>query len=138
MGKSKLQSKLDVKCKQCNRSRKMFDKIDQTCRQCYKAKTVTPSGNKVIDDFIRYTLTNYRKRDGRMEFVSYDKFKYVKFIAEGGFSKIYKATWIDGPITDRNKNEQKFNREGEMAVALKELNNSENIDSKELNEVQYS
>ena len=26
-----------------------------------------------------------------MEFVLYDRFKDVKFIAEGGFSKIYKA-----------------------------------------------
>ena len=33
-----------------------------------------------------------------MEFVLYDRFKDVKFIAEGGFSKIYKATWVDGRI----------------------------------------
>ena len=138
MGKSKLQSKLDVKCKQCNRSRKIFDKIDQICRQCCKAKTVTPSGNKVIDDFIMYTINNYNENGVKMEFIPYDKFKDIEFIAEGGFSKIYKATWIDGPITDWNDDEQKFNREGEMIIALKELNNSENINSKELNEVQYS
>ena len=74
-----------------------------------------------------------------MEFVPYEQFKNVEFIAEGGFSKIYKATWIDGPITDWNDDEQKFDRyRFGMTVALKELNNSENIDSKELNEVQYS
>jgi hypothetical protein len=33
-----------------------------------------------------------------MEFVLYKQFKNVKFIAEEGFNKIYKATWIDGPI----------------------------------------
>ncbi|RIA85114.1 kinase-like domain-containing protein, partial [Glomus cerebriforme] len=38
-----------------------------------------------------------------MEFVPYDQFKDIKFIAEGGFSKIYKATWIDGPIRGWNK-----------------------------------
>ncbi|CAB4427812.1 unnamed protein product [Rhizophagus irregularis] len=47
-----------------------------------------------------------------MEFVPYDQFKNIEFIAEGGFSKIYKATWIDGP-----------------------LNNSNNITFKELNEL---
>jgi hypothetical protein len=126
------------KCNECKRRRKILNKTGLICDPCYKAKSIILSGNKVIDDFIRYTLTNSEKRDGRMEFVPYDKFKNVEFIAEGGFSKIYKATWIDGPITDWNDDEQKFNRKGEMTVALKELNNSENIDSKELNEVQYS
>ena len=96
------------------------------------------SGNNVIDDFIRYTLTNYIKKEGRMEFVPYDIFKNVKFIAEGGFSKIYKATWIDGPIIGWNGEKQKYDCNGEMTVALKELNNSKNINSKELNEVRYS
>ncbi|EXX75396.1 Kcc4p [Rhizophagus irregularis DAOM 197198w] len=70
-----------------------------------------------------------------MEFVLYDRFKNVEFNAEGGFSKIYKATWIDGPIVDWNEKKQKYNRYGEVTVALKELNNSENINSKELNEL---
>ena len=124
------------KCNECNRRRKIFDKTDQIC-QCYKAKTVLLSGNNVIDDFIRYTLTNYIKKEGRMEFVPYDRFKNVEFIAEGGFSKIYKATWIDGPITDWNDEKQIYDCNGEMTVALKELNNSKNINSKELNEVRY-
>ena len=73
-----------------------------------------------------------------MEFFPYNDLENVEFIAEGGFSKIYKATWIDGPITDDWNNEkQKHDCYGEMTVALKELNNSKNIDSKELNEVQY-
>ena len=96
------------------------------------------SGNKVIDEFIMYTINNPNESGIKMEFVPYYKFKDVEFIAEGGFSKIYKATWIDGPITDWNEKKQAFNRDGEMTVALKELNNSENINSKELNEVQYS
>ena len=52
------------------------------------------------------------------------RLKNIEFVAEGGFSKIYKGTWIDGPI-----------RSGETTVALKELNNSKNINSKDLNEV---
>ena len=65
-----------------------------------------------------------------MEFVPYDQFENVEFIAEGGFSKIYKATWVDVPRNKRKRNNK-------MTVVLKELNNSKNINSKELNEVKY-
>ncbi len=60
------------------------------------------------------------------------QFKDIEFIAEGGFSRVYKATWIDGLI---KKNWNKVYREAIEQVALKKLNNSKNITSKELNEV---
>ena len=67
-----------------------------------------------------------------MEFVPYDQFKNIEFIAEGGFSKIYKATWIDGPVIDYDTMcRDNFN----CTVVLKKLNNSKSITSKELNEV---
>ncbi|GBC24623.1 uncharacterized protein OCT59_009234 [Rhizophagus irregularis] len=103
------------------------------CNKCYNAKTqFTPSGNGVIDEFIVETLdTMY----GEMEFVSYDKFKDLEFIAEGGFSKVYKAIWEDGPITSWNREKFKYNRQANKTIALKELNNSKDINSKELNEI---
>ena len=99
--------------------------------------TFKPSGNKIIDDFIRYTQTNLEKKNGKMEFVPYEQFKNVEFIAEGGFSKIYKATWIDGPIVEWNK--KNLSRDDpNKTVVLKKLNNSKNITTKELNEVIHS
>src|SRR4051794_18143500 len=91
------------RCNKCNKSRKHFDETQQICHLCFKAKTIPLSGNKVVDKFIRYTLTNISIRYGKMEFVPYDNFRDVSFIAEGGFSKIYKATWIGGPITNWNE-----------------------------------
>src|ERR1043166_9244938 len=85
------------KCNECNRNRKIF--IHEICHVCHKAKSVIPSGNKVVDDFIRYTYTNRTEKKGKIEFVPYDRFKVIEFIAEGGFSKVYKATWTDGPTT---------------------------------------
>src|SRR3989442_8239679 len=83
------------------RSRKTLDESHQICHVCYKYKTAATnkqSGNKVIDNCIKYTRTNYvDNNSGKMEFVPYDRFEIVEFIAEGGFSKIYKTTWIDGP-----------------------------------------
>ena len=90
--------------------------------------------------FIRYTQLNRSEDIGRMEFVPYDHFKDIEFIAEGGFSRVYKATWIDGPIEYWkiwNEKEQKYNRRANEEVVLKKLNNSENLTSKELNEVLY-
>ncbi|CAB4422037.1 unnamed protein product [Rhizophagus irregularis] len=85
--------------------------------------------NKIIDDFIKFT---HSKKYGKMEFVPYEKFKDVQFITEGGFSKIYKAIWVDGP---RTWSAPPPYSSGKMTVALKELSNSSNINSKELNEL---
>ena len=133
--KSKYKKK---KCNECNKRRKALDENHQICHVCYKMKAIfKPSGNKVIDDFIRYTQINLVKYKGKMEFVPYEQFKNVEFIAEGGFSKIYKATWIDGPIT-RGWNNRNLTRRSNETVVLKKLNNSKNITTKELNEVIHS
>ena len=122
------------KCKDCDRRRKYLN--NRICHLCYKAKAIfVPSENKVIDDFIKSTLIKRNKTTGRMEFVPYDRFKDIEFIAEGGFGKVYKATWIDGPIHYWDKKIQNYRRNGQMTVALKKLNNSKNINSKKLNEV---
>src|ERR1044072_3272733 len=88
------------KCNGCKRRRKFLDESHQVCNVCYNTANVAckQSGNKVIDDFIRHTQVNYARKGGKLEFVPYDQFKDVEFIAEGGYSKIYKATWINGPI----------------------------------------
>ena len=96
----KLKSKRK-KCNECNQYRKYFNEIHQICNICYEAKKIIIlSGNKVIDDFINSTLDNcdYNYTKLKLEFVPYDRFKDIKFVAEGGFSKIYKATWVDGSI----------------------------------------
>ncbi|GBC26970.2 kinase-like domain-containing protein [Rhizophagus irregularis DAOM 181602=DAOM 197198] len=97
-------------------------------------KLFKPSGNKIIDNFIKYTQVNLIKVEGKMEFVPYDQFKNIEFIAEGGFSKIYKATWINGPI-DLCVNRKNMFHQPNYTVVLKKLNNSKNITSKELNEL---
>jgi hypothetical protein len=66
-----------------------------------------------------------------MEFVPHSQFKNIEFIAEGGFSKIYKTIWIDGPVIDYDT----MHRNPNCTVVLQKLHNSKNITSKELNEV---
>ncbi len=87
------------------------------------------SGNDIVDDFIRSINFNSVHM---MEFVPYDQFKEIKFIAK---VESYEATWIDGNIQSWNKKVIDFKRNGSMQVVLKRLNDSENVTSKELNEV---
>ncbi len=72
-----------------------------------------------------------------MEFISYNQFKDIEFIAEGGFSKVYKVIWIDSYIDDWDEKRLNFKQVSSIQVAFKKLNNSENITSKELNEVYF-
>jgi len=53
------------------------------------------SENKVVDDFIRYTHINNNLEVNTIEFVPYDQFKDIKFIAK---IESYKAIWIEGNI----------------------------------------
>jgi hypothetical protein len=135
-----VKQKLKV-CIECNKRKRTFlDESHQICLNCFKAKSVyIPSGNKVIDDFIRSTLIGNSKLKGKMVFVPFEQFKNIEFIAEGGFSKIYKATWISGPpISNWNKKKQSFFKptyNKNYQVVLKKLNSSKVITSKELYEV---
>ncbi|RHZ58764.1 hypothetical protein Glove_368g26 [Diversispora epigaea] len=103
--------------------------IRKLCEQCYT------SGNKKIDNFITDTqlsglilfLKEYKIIKPKSQpypylvWVSFNNFSDIKYIAEGGFSKIFKATW--------NLNGQKRD------IVLKVLNYSKNADTKFLNEL---
>jgi serine/threonine protein kinase len=123
----------DILCIKCN----VRFGFGDLCGVCYEAiELFIPSGNKIIDDFISYTLTN--NAEGKMMFVPYDKFENIELIGEGGFSKVYKATWIDCKVDSRwGTGTLNYFWNESKTVALKKLNNSNNITSKELNEVKF-
>ncbi|EXX64336.1 uncharacterized protein OCT59_011794 [Rhizophagus irregularis] len=103
------------------------------------------SGNDDIDNFIKSSIYNAHLKyigDGKygpsfLEWVPFDRFEDMKQIGEGGFAKVYSATWIDGIAEyikqdDENwiKRELKSNK-----VALKRLNESQNMSADFLNEL---
>lgn len=125
-------------CVLCNKRRKVLDS-HQICLVCNKIKIVYkygPSGNQFIDDFIRYTQINVIIKNGKLEFVPFEQFTNIEFISEGGYSKIYKATWIDGPVTNYKRKRGDY-RVPNYTVVLKKIEDSKNVTSKDLNEVQY-
>ncbi|PKK67153.1 hypothetical protein RhiirC2_783889, partial [Rhizophagus irregularis] len=96
------------------------------------------SGNDDIDKFIQDTQLSSHKDiiKKALEWIPYDKFYDVKYIAKGGFGKVYKANWIDGNISFWDNDYQNWKRIGQNKfVALKSLNNSKNVTLEFMNEI---
>jgi hypothetical protein len=85
---------------------------------------INTSGYHDIDEFIKNTACDERQK---IEWVPFDRLIDIKQIGEGGFAKVYSATWI---LVDHH-----------MKVALKRLkrlNKSQDMSNKYLNEVYIS
>ncbi|GBC40249.1 kinase-like domain-containing protein [Rhizophagus irregularis DAOM 181602=DAOM 197198] len=71
-----------------------------------------------------------------LEWIPYNKFYDIEYIAKGGFGKVYRAKWIDGYIDKWDNENQNWKRNNSnMFVALKSLNNSENVTLEFINEI---
>ncbi|POG58351.1 kinase-like domain-containing protein [Rhizophagus irregularis DAOM 181602=DAOM 197198] len=92
------------------------------------------SGNKHIDEFIQQSQLNAVYNFNCLEWIPFEKFQNVTYIAEGGFGKIYSAEWPEGHIEYWDIENQKWYRDS-YKYALKSLNNSSNICSDFLNEI---
>ena len=133
----------DVKknCLHCNKS---FTE-ELWCKVCDPFRIVEgwTSGNPDIDKFIKDTM--YKPAESYysypfLEWVPFDRFTDIKEIGEGGYAKVYSATWIDGNSGYReqyNGSWKKEKPEPMMKVALKRLNGSQNMSDKYLNEVRF-
>jgi hypothetical protein len=124
--------------------------VNKICKECnYTCNTIRfqrnfknwTSGNNNIDKFIQNTqLSAHDNHEllNVLEWISNDRFYNVKYIAKGGFGKIYRANWIDGSIDKWDNETQNWKRNNKkMFVALKSLNNSKNITFEFINEVVY-
>src|ERR1051325_10910685 len=107
------------------------------CKECVPSCIIEgiiegwTSGNSEIDDFIKDTIYNpgkyYDDYPLFLEWVTFDRFENVKQIGEGGFAKVYSATWIDGIAyytKQSGENWEKLDPKP-MKVALKRLNGSQ-------------
>uniref|UniRef100_U9UFX0 Protein kinase domain-containing protein n=1 Tax=Rhizophagus irregularis (strain DAOM 181602 / DAOM 197198 / MUCL 43194) TaxID=747089 RepID=U9UFX0_RHIID len=108
------------------------------CKECVPRYLIEgwTSGNNDVDEFIKYT--NYNAKNNKfLEWVPFDRFEDLKQIGEGGFAKVYSATWIDGKAEYFRQNDGSW-KKGEpkpKKVALKRLYGSQNISAEYLNEL---
>src|SRR2546427_3814464 len=94
------------------------------------------SGNVDIDKFIQDTQLSANSYYEVLEWMPYDRFYDIEYIAKGGFGKVYRANWIDGYIHNWDIKNQNWKRPyPNKFVALKSLNNSKNVTLEFLNEV---
>jgi hypothetical protein len=95
------------------------------------------SGNNDIDKFIQsIQLSTHKSVTDALEWIPYDRFYDIKYIAESKFEKVYKANWIDGCINEWDNGNQNWRRADQnMIVILKNLNNPASITSEFINEV---
>jgi len=123
-------------CEECNQN-----KYFNWCNKC-NAKHFQQnfekwsSGNVDIDKFIQDAQLSADYFNKVLEWIPYDRFYDIEYIAKGGFGKVYRANWIDGYIRKwdiKNQNWERHN--SNMFVALKSLNNSKNVTLEFLNEV---
>jgi hypothetical protein len=122
-------------CKECNRIKISY----YWCNYCYfqpNFKNWT-SGNNDVDEFIQKLQLKVINCDQLLEWIEYDKFKDVEYLAKGGFGTTYKAVWKEGYIWRNYNNNNRLERYGETKVALKCLHNSQGITIEFLKEVRY-
>ena len=133
-------SSMQIDCSFCNKS--IAEEL--WCNECDKHKMIGgwTSGNLCIDKFIKdsmYNATNVKESKKFLEWVPFDRFKNMKQIGEGGFSKVYSATWIDGKskFVEQAYGSWKKLDSKPITVALKRLNGSQNMSEGYLNEVYF-
>ena len=90
------------------------------------------SGNKEIDEFIQKCQLNATSFYEILEWIPYDRFENIKYLAEGDFGIVYKAIWIDGDIKSWQNGWHRF---AKADVVLKCLKDSQNLDTDILQEV---
>src|SRR5947207_2462070 len=82
------------KCKECFR----INASDNWCLHCNSKHFQQDfdkwtSGNKNIDKLIQDTQLSAESFYNVLEWIPYSKFNNIEYIAEGGFAKVYSATW---------------------------------------------
>src|SRR5215469_4064485 len=115
-------------CEECNQKNTSYE----WCKSCNVKHFQQnfenwTSGNVDIDKLIQDAQLSATRYSKVLEWIPYYKFHNIKYIAKGGFSKVYRANWIDGYIRNWDNKNQNWLRNKDKFVALKSLNNSKNV-----------
>ena len=128
-------------CKKCKQPKNNYN----WCRVCVFQQNFQnwTSGNHIVDKFIQKIQLKAREPREVIEWIEYDRFENIEYLAKGGFGTTFKAIWKDGSIYkwDSENNQWIRNKtymdHPNFPVALKSLHDSQNIATDFLNEVSY-
>ena len=123
-------------CENCNQECLATTFCERCVRNYLKANFPNwTSGNNNIDNLLQTCQLNTLEPGGIVEWIPYDNLQNIKYLTEGGFSKIYTAEWIDGEYLEWDSKKQQLTRLGAANVILKRLENVENANQSWLEEV---
>ena len=124
-------------CKECSQPNTGYGPWCQSCNSKHFQQDFNKwtSGNKEIDVFIQKFQLNATRREEVLEWIPYEKFSDIEYLAKGGFGTVHKAKWIDGFIKYWDINQNKWFRNDNIYIVLKCLNNSQNLSTDFLQEV---
>ncbi|RHZ89637.1 hypothetical protein Glove_13g108 [Diversispora epigaea] len=113
------------KCKKCQE----VNTGKQWCNKCNSERLQSEFNNWTsedieIDEFIQQTQLQATKCIEVIEWIPFDKFTNIEYLAKGGFGKVFKATWSDGHIISWNSEKEIWKRSPHVEVCLKSLNTS--------------
>ncbi len=65
------------------------------CKDCCEVKKLTDKcGNREIAEFLYECRLNANHHNNYTQWIPFDDFKNIEYLAKGGFGKVHKATWI--------------------------------------------
>ncbi|CAB5392313.1 unnamed protein product [Rhizophagus irregularis] len=104
----------------------------QWCQPCESRKFerkfgTWTSGSDVIDTLILESQLGAKSRFDYLEWIPFNRFKDVQLIGSGGIGSVYQAIWLDGPREKWDNKSRQYIRCGEWRVALRSIDNSENV-----------
>ncbi|GBB87850.1 hypothetical protein RclHR1_14340007 [Rhizophagus clarus] len=88
------------------------------------------SGNDNIDNLIQECQMKTVAPRLIPEWIPYNNFKNTKFLAKGGCSVIYTASWNDGHFIEWDSKKRQLERFGNQAIVLKRLENVNNANQR--------
>src|ERR1051325_2259507 len=114
-------------CENCNQECLATTYCEICVRNYLKANFSNwTSGNDDIDNLIQTCQMEALEPNGIAEWIPYNNLQNIKYLTEGGCSKIYTASWINGHYYEWDSEGRQLTRFGGQIVILKRLENVEN------------
>ncbi|GES75068.1 kinase-like domain-containing protein [Rhizophagus clarus] len=116
-------------CSECKRPNTGDDNWCQSCNSEHFRSQFDKwkSDNENVDKIIRNAQLSAKNSNYVLEWIPYNKFKNVVYVAKGGYGTVYSAYWSDGHILGWDKKFNQWKRYGTDHVALKRIHNSQFI-----------
>ena len=100
----------------------------ENCKEKKIEKLTDKHGSEELAKFLYECKLNVNDDDEYIQWIPFNEFKNIRYLAKGGFGEVHRATWINYYNLIEDKYEDK-------RVVLKRIYNSNNTTSDILNEV---